>query len=41
MIFLIILIVLLAVAVVGFFTWFFSTKADGNCPLCALKAFPP
>lgn len=38
MIFLIILLVIIGLAVVGFLTWFFSTKADGNCPLCALKA---
>ena len=41
MIFLIILIVLIAIAIVLFVTWFLSTKADGNCPLCAMKAFPP
>ena len=38
MIFLILLIVILALAVVGFVTWFLATKADGNCPVCAMKA---
>lgn len=38
MIGLIILIVIVLVAIIGFFTWFFSTKADGNCPICALKS---
>ena len=41
MIFLIILITLIAIGIVLFLTWFFATKADGNCPICALKAFPP
>ena len=41
MIFLIILIPLIAIGIVLFLTWFFATKADGNCPICALKAFPP
>lgn len=38
MIALIVIIVVLLVAIIGFITWFLSTKADGNCPVCALKA---
>lgn len=41
MIFLILLITILAVALILFVTWFLSTKADGNCPLCAIKALLP
>ncbi len=35
--FLIILIALLAIALVIFGTWFFSYRADGKCPVCALR----
>lgn len=38
MIALIILVVIVLLAIVGFGTWFFSLKADGNCPICALKS---
>lgn len=38
MIGLIILIVILAIAIVLFLTWFLSSIADGNCPICALKS---
>lgn len=41
MIFLILVITIIVIALVLFVTWFLSTKADGNCPLCAMKAFPP
>lgn len=37
MIFLIIIIALSAIAIVLFFTWALSMKADGKCPICALK----
>lgn len=37
MIFLICIISVLAVLIVAFLTWFFSYKADGGCPLCAMK----
>lgn len=38
MTFLICLLILLALSIVAFLTWFFAEKADGNCPICALKA---
>lgn len=37
MIFLIFVIAVLLIALVLFATWFFSMKADGKCPICALK----
>ena len=38
MIFLVLLITILIVAIIAFGTWFFALKADGNCPLCAIKS---
>lgn len=38
MIFLVLLITIVAVLVVLFVSWFMGVKADGNCPLCALKS---
>jgi hypothetical protein len=37
MIFLIVLIAILAILIVLFVSWFFTLKALGKCPLCALK----
>lgn len=37
MIFLIAVVALLAIAVVVFVTWFLAMKAEGKCPICALK----
>lgn len=34
---LIVIIALIAIAVVAFFTWALAMKADGKCPLCAIK----
>lgn len=39
MIFLIVVLALLAIAIVAFLTWFLSYKAEGKCPLCAIKGF--
>lgn len=41
MIFLILIIALLAIAIVAFVTWFLALKAEGKCPLCALKQLVP
>lgn len=38
MIGLIIFILIIVVAVILFLTWFLSSIADGNCPICALKS---
>lgn len=38
MIFLVLLITIIAVALVIFGAWFLGLKADGNCPLCAIKS---
>lgn len=35
---LVIIITLLIILIIAFCTWFFSTAADGNCPICQLKA---
>ena len=39
MIWLIIVIAILAVLIVAFLTWFLSYRADGKCPVCAIKGF--
>ncbi len=41
MIFLILVIALIAIAIVAFITWFLALKAEGKCPLCALKQLLP
>lgn len=38
---LIIIIAAILIAAVAFLTWFLSTAAEGKCPICALKHFPP
>ena len=38
MIFFVLLITIIAVALVIFGAWFLGLKADGNCPLCAIKS---
>ena len=37
MTFLIILAVILIIAIIVFAIWFAAMKADGKCPICALK----
>lgn len=32
------IVALLAILIVAFLTWFFCMKAEGKCPICALKA---
>lgn len=39
MTFLIILIAIIAILAVLFVSWFFTMKANGKCPLCAIKKF--
>lgn len=37
MIYLIMIIALILIAIVAFFTWALSLIADGKCPICAIK----
>lgn len=37
MIFIILLVAIALIAIVAFCTWFLSMKADGKCPICAIK----
>ena len=39
MAFLIVFIAIIAILIVLFISWFFTMKANGKCPLCAIKRF--
>ncbi len=41
MIFLILFLAIIAIAIVAFATWFLAMKAQGKCPLCAIKQILP
>lgn len=40
MIAIVIILTILVALIIAFATWFFATAADGNCPICQLKALP-